>query len=166
MILSYEVIIRTLERLFVIVGLSLFIVIITQSYMVKDVDTFTTETEIYNTALLYSKAGISFYHPEIERLYPGIIDVSKFTTDTTTNLFPDRNHLSGVIILNATDGSMIKRIVVDSDRYKRWKPLTSYEGPGATRKSVRVHRVQYIDNGWYTPKTGYLTVEWVMKNHR
>lgn len=44
------------------------------------VDSSRTEAESYMTYILYSKEGISYYDSIIDRVYPGTVDINKFSS--------------------------------------------------------------------------------------
>lgn len=52
------------------------IVVLVRAFIVSEVNVTVAEAEIFGQALLYSKNGISYYEPKIDRVFPGIIDIS------------------------------------------------------------------------------------------
>ncbi len=45
-------------------------------------DTSRTEADTYLNFILYSREGLSYYDPDIDRVYPGVIDRARFVPGT------------------------------------------------------------------------------------
>ncbi len=97
------------------------IFLIVNSYFSFKLDTKDAEAAIFTQRLIYSPNGLSYYDPLSNRLYPGIIDLSKIQDTSTINksIFygEESRHIGAKIIVE--QGSKKTIGIYNPNVYKR-----------------------------------------------
>lgn len=132
---------------FILRILILIIVVFSVLYLVysnvkREFDIFNTESDIVVQAVIYNPNGIFLFDKEINRLYPGIVDLAKFNQeylDKNFNkalYFGDENRHVGIkFTLKDFYGKSANSITYNKRWYDQWEPLakTGYPGPGGAK---------------------------------
>ena len=85
-IISFSSIVWVGRIIFMLLVITVIILFV-NFYSDINISSHQAETELFINRMLYSPQGISYYDPISGRLYPGIIDLTKFETKT----LPDSN---------------------------------------------------------------------------
>lgn len=73
-------------RMFVILPILFFLNIYANSFVVTNVNTEAAEMELFIERFLYSPDGFIYYDSDINRYYPGTLDLSKFNDEKINNM--------------------------------------------------------------------------------
>jgi hypothetical protein len=130
-------------KIFLIIFVFIMVMIVTNSALKLTIDTFDTEAEILSYKLFYSRGGISVYDSEIDRVYPGIIDLEKFldTENMESELMniieykADTDYLSAKIEIFDEGIKMIDPVYFNRYHFLRWYPIamTKAKGDGGAK---------------------------------
>ena len=122
-------------------------------------DTSSAEAVSYVTNMLYSKDGIMLYDPEIDRVYPGIID----NFDTAVLDASMKVNISGefpaakLTLINAKSGS--EQVIYWNEKwYKRLKEKVGFKGKASPYIRTENLVVNVIQPDGSLPLS-YLTIE-------
>jgi len=123
-------------NLLLLIIVAVFLVFLINLFTVQELDIQRLEAEVLKDRILYSKNCISFYDSEIDRSYPGIIDMEKFSEENLKNcLFfveENRNIATKLTLLNPNNEE-IKTIYYNKEWYDKWLPLIGIPGPGGVK---------------------------------
>jgi hypothetical protein len=140
-----------LWKIFLIIIVFIFVLIVANSALNMSFDTFETEANILSYRLLYSKDGISYYDPEVERVYPGIIDLEKFV-DTkqieeklieTIDYTADPDHLVARMEIFDNELWNLEPVYLNRKYFLRWYPIAMAEGKGKGAASI-IEKTYYV----------------------
>lgn len=121
-----------IPRVFLLVVLVFVIYGLISLGIKNNADISQAESELILQRILYSTQGISYYDLELQRLYPGTVDLNKFTTRYLESIFSLPNedqHISARIELKTNDLE-IAPVYINEEWFNRWLPLTSFLGKG------------------------------------
>ncbi|MBN2567205.1 hypothetical protein JXB02_03930 [Candidatus Woesearchaeota archaeon] len=119
------------------------LVLLVRSYNVAVIETYETEALVFANAVIYSPDAISYHDPEINRVYPAIIDRTRFKPGIEPRLdevfsYGDTNTQIAAQMTLRPVGETPITIVYNRDRFDAWYQLasTSYGalGPGGVEK--------------------------------
>lgn len=124
------------------------IVFLVSAYIKVDIDTIESEANIFYNRIIFAKGGISYYDSDLDKVYPGLIDINHFTDpdlpDKLESLISftekDKRRMAARIALYDAQG-LVHEVFHNEKHYTYLLPL-SYQGtgPGA---STRVDHVLY-----------------------
>ncbi len=146
-----EEVIFFIPRILFIIAVLFATVILIKSFIIGVIDIRDVESNILTNRLIYSKDGLSYYDNEIDRVYPGIIDLNKFNElslinpnaldSSLINYGGDNPIISAKIILKQ-EGKDDIEVYYNRDRYDKWKPrvLASVRGGAGSVKAFNEHR--------------------------
>jgi hypothetical protein len=120
-----------LPRVIILAALIFIVYALISSGIKNEIKTFDAESELIINRMIYSRSGISYYDENIDRVYPGIIDVKKLSNlNAVFNLPADDVHLSARVTLTQT--GKLEPIIhyLNGEWFQRWYPLTSLMGLG------------------------------------
>ena len=137
-------------------------------YSKISINTFDSESEIFINRLLYSPDGISYQDPLSGRLYPGMIDISRFSNSTIPILqksidFGADKHIGASIKIKDFAGVAVAYGTYNPDTYRRTAEVGPAGPAGADLKQKQMY-VLINDNGRIYP--GMLDVSVVVERSR
>lgn len=116
-----------------------------RSHIKTEIDTQKTEADILFYRFIYSPHGLSYYDQDLDRLYPGIIDLGKmFGEDGMTGNLEkavsyagdDGGHIGARFKLFNSTGQEIMTFFYHEDAFRRMYPLSfGGSGPGSARRT-------------------------------
>jgi hypothetical protein len=146
-------------RLIYLVIVFFGIIVLVNSVVVKDENTFPVEAELLVQRLIYAPRAVSHYDDIINRVYPRIISFEDFADPKTPARLervieykPDP-HISAKLTLKEVGGNEIYTMYYHKEHYQKWK-VHAYRGatgPGSAslhKRSVPV----VIDNNYTVQK--------------
>jgi len=130
----------------------------------NEINVFNAESELIIQRLLYSKEGLSYYDPDINRLMIGTIDINKFSD----------NSLQSMLGFNTLDQHLAARFTLSTEKEKKyafinqewffkWLPLTGKLGVGGKGIQKEDFPVM-IRNAEGTQEYGRLLIEVILPN--
>ena len=123
-------------NLLLLIIVAVVLVFLINIFTVNELNTQRLEAEVLKDRVLYSKNCISYYDSEIDRSYPGIIDIKKFNEATLNDClyFKEENrNIAAKIMLTTSKNYDYKTIYYNQNWYDSWYPLVSIPGPGGTK---------------------------------
>ncbi len=132
----------------------------------RDINTEELEANVIITRLLYQPDGIIYYDDNLNRYYPGVIDLAKFNEARINNsLFMENNsYYTFNMTLYDKDMKLVKSIMFNPEKFGIFK--NAYDAaPAEGAKVVRsaneffydIRKIQYLKDDEI--KSGYLRVE-------
>lgn len=109
-------------RILMLVGILAVIGLIKSSALSDALQTYDTEFYISYTKALYSPTGLAYQSLESGRAYPGIIDMGDFN-EAAINGSMIQETPSRMTLMNM-DGTLIRQIYYDRERFEILEPLT------------------------------------------
>jgi hypothetical protein len=137
-----------LPIIFFIIFVFLSYVFFTNAFFKTNVGSAEAESKIYAERLLYAKECLAYYDGrEIKRVYPGIIDITKFTTERLEGCMnftkEERAALKAELLYNGDK----TEIFYNKDRFEMWDKLAGISGSGSFEKYNITTPVSVIENG-------------------
>ena len=113
----------------------LSIVFIVRGFVITDIDTRTAESYILINRIMYSPNTINYYDDDIERLYPGIVDLDNFNTERLEKaISPSENSGAKLTLLGKE-----KTIYYNEEKYNRYLSYATVKEEGAEEISTRLY---------------------------
>ncbi|MDP2750522.1 MAG: hypothetical protein Q8O89_06850 [Nanoarchaeota archaeon] len=150
----------------------LLVMIMLLMFIRTKIDMGSAETQIYVNRIFYSPTGISYYDEELQRGYPGIIDLQRFNEEILNHsLFftnPEEQYDTYIAInlsLKYADkkGKDVEAVTYyNKEWYERFVPRIGKKGRGGTKEWTRERDVVVKDDNLLLP--GTLTLHIVMPN--
>jgi len=159
---------QEIPRILLTIFVTLSIVFLISSFSKTEVKTFSVETNLMIQRIVFLEA-ISYYDQDINRIYPGIIDVEKFqAADFDARLsksifYSERNSWIGAkLYLQPMDYGFrnIERYY-NEDYYKLKEPLLGFKGIGGVDRNTQELFVLAIDQ-FGTKHPSKLTIDVIM----
>ena len=147
-----------IPRILFLTAVLFAVVILIKVFLIGVVDVREVESKILVNRLLYAKNGISYYDVDLNRVYPGIIDLKRFSELGSSN----PNELDSKIINYGADNPLISAKVTlnqegrgslivyyNRDRYDKWEPrvLASVKGGAGSVKAFSDKRYILVKDG-------------------
>jgi len=162
---SEDAVLMILNLLLLII-VAVVLVFLINMFTVNELNVQGLEADVLKSRILYSKNCISFYDSDIDRSYPGIIDIKKFNEDTLNNCiyFKDENrNIAAKLILADSKNQEIKTIYYNEVWYENWLPLISIPGPGGSKSfSSDLNMVMKDETGAF--KDVFLNLQIIIPN--
>lgn len=136
-----------IPKIILLVAVILVILGLVHMYVVTKIDTKDAEAAVLINRILFSPNGISYHDEELDRAYPGIIDLKRFN-DYVINksiALPENRIIAAKLTLSYINGTEIRTAFFDEDLYTKWSPMTRVRGPGGKTKIVKVISVLVKD---------------------
>jgi len=112
-----------IPRLVFVIITALSIYILTSIFIQTEISVLNTDAELLSDRLLYSSYGISYYDPLSNRIYPGIIDISKLKDTSILEkaiFYGDKStYLGAKITLTDNQGNIIGESIYNNNAYRR-----------------------------------------------
>lgn len=147
-------------------------VVIIRSFIADKIDIREAETAVFSETLLYSKNGISYYNPEIDRIYPGIIDINNLEDiqkRMNKKLIFGKSAKIGARITyyfdeieNYPDPKKQKSIYYNEHQFNNLAPFEGLSGSGGSYINKKNLEVSYIYD--YKTYPGKIMVEVAVPN--
>lgn len=104
-------------------------------YVVTNVDTKDTEVAVLVNRILYSPNGIVYSDKELERAYPGIVDLARFDETLLNNAIDlPGNRIIAAKLTLLDSNKEVKSIYFNKQWYENWAPKKYMGGPGGATK--------------------------------
>jgi len=123
-------------NLMLLIIVAVLLVFLISLFTVNELNVQRMEAEVLKDRILYSKNCISYYDPEIDRSYPGIIDAAKFKEEVLENCLyfkEEQNNIAARIFLTDANNFEYKSIYYSKNWFENWQPLIAIPGPGGTK---------------------------------
>jgi hypothetical protein len=164
---SFEMVTYIFRIIFLVIVISAILILV-RTYIVISVDTFDAESELIYNRFIYSVNGISYYDHEINRLYPGVIDIKRFNSSILDKAvdFGEYPHVGAEFTLKDERGIIKKTAIYNEDFYDEKIKLFDagyIRGAGGVKALKKENYVVYKDEDGKT-KQGFLEVEIVIPN--
>jgi hypothetical protein len=143
---------------FLLVALLIFFLMINY-YINNKIDTKELKVEILTNKILYS--DIIMYEDENDQVYPGIIDMKKFTDDNINSRinYQVKRHSTAMLeILDNEENKVVKTIYLNKAQYTNLEVLLKQEGKGGSSSYYKTFPVTYYDSGIYKYATLQMTI--------
>jgi hypothetical protein len=134
-IFSEDAVLMILNLLLLII-VAVLLVFLIGLFTVNELNVQRMEAEVLKDRILYSKNCISYYDSEIDRSYPGIIDLAKFKEESLENCLyfkEKQNNVAARISLTDAKDYEYKSVYYNKDWFENWQPLVAIPGPGGTK---------------------------------
>jgi hypothetical protein len=139
------------------------IVLFTAMHLNLSTESFEAESEIFIHNLVYSPHGISYYDGISGRLYPGTIDLSKFTNSTAPLLqksadFGGDRHIGAKITVYDFAGAPLTYAVYNPLTYQRIEERGVSGIGGVDVKEKQIYVLIKDKNNFYPGKISFSVV--------
>ena len=138
-------------KIFFLIIVLFSLVLLIRSFIITELDIFNAESDIFIQRILMSRTGISYYDKDVDRLYPGIIDIGRFTLPTIERILnesiyfgTENKKIAASLTLKNEIGTTIKTIIFNSDFYFTWEKMYKAQwlkGPGGINVKARKFEV-------------------------
>ncbi len=168
---AFETILNFFRLLFlIVVFFSLYFLV--RAFITQHIDTFETESNLLTNRIFLSKE-LNYYDQDIKRLYPGIIDLEKFTSQDF-----ERNILNSIYYGKINSEASAKITLLDIDSGGEYVYEAYYNKDLYNEKKVLVEAkligkgsAQRLDSNFYVLikgkdklKRGMLKIEAILPN--
>ncbi len=152
-------------RFIIVCLVALAMVLLVKTYIVTNIEIQETHAELFMYNVLNVKEGISYYDPEIQRAYPGIVSLDSFQTNLDERMDYGGNTLiAAKLDLFDTAGQLLSTNYYNKEWYERWIVLarTSWTGFGVPTEYIS-NKTVLIRNNDGTMKQGVLQIDVVIQ---
>ncbi|MBW2977601.1 hypothetical protein KY331_02030 [Candidatus Woesearchaeota archaeon] len=136
---------------FLFIGVSFAIIVyLAFSSIQENVDVQQTKNFILVNRMLYSPNSITYVDPNTGRVYPDIIDLTKFNEKVLNkSINTDKNQIAVKLELKNLDANEVIDAYLNQKWYDRWSPLVKFEQYSKTIKwrSVLIKKGDQINKG-------------------
>ncbi|MFH1399600.1 MAG: hypothetical protein ABIG95_05820 [Candidatus Woesearchaeota archaeon] len=139
-----------IPRLIFMIIATLTVVMIVKTFLIVNINVSEAEAKVMMGRLIYSPYCISYVHPETGRSYPGMIDLTKFSTDRIENCIhygESNDYLAAKLTLYFKDNGETESRFLNERGYAVWKPLADMNGPGSSNYYSDIFYVLVDDKG-------------------
>ena len=146
-------------RIFVLIIILGTLLIVISSQLNSGLDSHEVENYILIKRITYSPNLLAYKDPVTDRVYPGIIDFSKFSTENLESNLENKNKRLAVNIqLTNLETDKITKAYINEQRARAWDDYLSI---GGYDSSYFKRFVKIYDNGKFIP--GILTIRVIAK---
>ncbi len=159
-------------RIIFLVAVMFSIMILIRSYITTTIDISELQGNLLAYRMIYSPNSISNYDSEINRTYPGIIDVRRFESQNAEKFLEksayygkDSKEAGARLLLKGISNNEERTIYYNEDFFKEQKKLVDSgftEGPGGAKGYTKKYNVVMLSKG--SLSRGMLTVDVVIPN--
>ncbi|MFO7711038.1 MAG: hypothetical protein R6V53_04720 [Candidatus Woesearchaeota archaeon] len=122
-------------KLLMILIIGVAMVMVLNSTVTEDADTREVEATLFIHRLLYTPHGISYYDPGLDKVRPGIIDLSGFDESAINYSSDFQDHIAAKIELIKKNSGQTETIYYNKEAYMKLEPISySGKGPGSVTK--------------------------------
>ena len=136
----------------------LSVVFLVRMLVINHIDASGAEAKILTNRIYFSPNIISYYDPDIERAYPGIVDIEKYTKlqsleinslDAKSMAYSDNKLIAAKITLKNMETNAEYVIFYNKENYDYWEPriLSTVIGGSGSVKSINEQRYVLIKIG-------------------
>jgi len=158
-------------KIFFLVIVLFTLILLIRSFIVTELNVFNAESDIFIQRIMLSRDSISYYDVDIDRVYPGIIDLDKFTSATIDKVLNDsvyygteNKKIAASFTLKDESDNVIKSITYNPDYFSRWKEMYEAQwmnGPGGV--GAKAKRFEVLIKGTEL-KRGFLEIVVILPN--
>ena len=147
-----------IPRILFLTAVLFAVVILIKIFIIGIIDVREAESAILVNRLLYTKNGLSYYDEDLNRIYPGIIDLNSFNELSLNN----PNRFDNTIISYGSDNPIISAKITlkqegrrdliafyNKNRYDKWEPrvLVTVKGGAGSVKSFNDRKYVLVKDG-------------------
>ena len=161
-------------KIIFLVAVLFSLVFLVRSFIVTELDIFNAETDIFVQRILLSRNGVSYIDEDLDRLYPGIVDMDKFLSPDFEDILNHSIYFGEVnkkiasnITLLDEDGDTIRTVIYNPEYFFRWKEMLEAQwlrGPGGVGGKKKQFQVLIKSADSADLRPGLLIVEVVIPN--
>jgi hypothetical protein len=158
---AYEILWNTLIRLPYIALLFIIFAYMYTNLVDTALDSHRINDQITIKRILYSPNALAYRDDATERVYPGIIDITKANQPSFQKAFVtgDTNDFAAKVEITTLANNEVREIFINEEWYKRWTPLTSFD---QYEKEIFRRPVLIKDKDIYFP--GIIKIHIISKN--
>ncbi|MFH2019889.1 MAG: hypothetical protein ABIJ34_00595 [archaeon] len=126
---AYEILWNTIIRLPYIALIFIIFVYMYSNLIDTALDSHKINDQITLQRIIYSPDALAYKDPQTNRVFPGIIDVTKATQESFEKAFliGEGNNIAAKIELTTLADNDIRELYVNKIWYERWSPLTNFD---------------------------------------
>jgi len=155
-------VIMVIPRILFLIAILFAVIVLIKILIITTIDIREVESSILVNRLLFSKDVFSYYDKNVERLYPGIIDLEEFQEislnnpnklDTDTLAYgpdnPPNNPIIAAKIILEQEGKDDIIAYYNKERFDRWEPriLPGIKGGAGSFKLFREKKYVLVKEG-------------------
>jgi len=158
-------------KIFFLVVVLFTLIFLVRSFIITELDIFNAEADIFIQRLLLTRNGFSYYDEDLDRVYPGIVDLEKFSSVDIDKLLnnsiyygPENKRIAAGITLRDENDNTIKSIYYNPEYYLWWKEMLEarwIKGPGGVSAKTKKIPVWILGDGF---NNGFLEIEVIIPN--
>lgn len=114
---------RWILKIMFLVAVTVYITFVLFYFFTVRINTETLRTQILLHRFIYSTDGISYFDPEIRRLYPEIVDLNKFKSDTLSRAINSK-YAAAKLTLRELSSNQVYKIYYNEPEFRAWLPYT------------------------------------------
>ncbi len=139
------------------------VVLLVKIFIVTATDVRETESTILLNRLIYAKDGLSYFDSQLNRVYPGIIDLNRFEElsknnpnilDTQSISYGAQNQIIAAKIILRREGKDNIISYYNKDKFDKWEPralATVTGGSGSVKLSYYQKYILVYKDGKLSP---------------
>ena len=156
-----------IPRFIFLVVVSLAIVVMVRSFVITNIDTGGAEAKIFAERVMYSSSALAYYDEDIDRVYPGVVDMGNFVESRLENSikYPNPRVLAANITLyDKNQRRVMESVYYNEVWYKNWYPkaVSGVSGSGGVGTIEITKPVIYKNST--SENMGFLVFEVLMPN--
>ena len=175
--ISFKQIMFMFVRLLMLLIIFFSMVYVTRRHVITTNEIADTEVDILMRSLMTNRNSVIFYDKDIDRVYPYIIDASKFAKTYESKLedvfdFGEEQLIfaAKLTLYNskggpyAYGGQTLQPLYINEKRFQTWLDMarTRFIGPGGATEKTKLYHINVMDNG--VLKSGIIEISVVMPN--
>ena len=134
-----------IPRLIFFVFVAITVVFLIRTYVTYSIDVGDAEIEVQANRLVYSPLCLAYHDEVLDRSFPGIVDLDKFTPvqlDRCMRYGDWNDYIAMELVLRPLDDpeAIIAEVVYNAQGRDAWIPRVGKPGPGG----ASVRRVRYV----------------------
>ncbi len=119
-----------LPRGIFVVAIALVLIFVFGSFIITVIDVKEIHSLLLADHLFYDKNGLAYFDEEINRAYPGKVDLDKFNDD----LLKENIAVNALNVMAANINYGAETVYYNKERYERWSPRRGFGGPGGSQE--------------------------------
>jgi len=157
---AYDIVYWIVRILFVLM-MFFFLYFLARVYETRTVDTSENEARIFIMYMAYNPDAFS-YRDTTNRVYPGIVDVSKMTPEMLEQAMhyekENRMIAANITLYQADKTTTVRNVFYNEREYWTWAPLSlpTFTGEGTVRNVSDIRYVLYKEGDSEDFKPGFL----------
>lgn len=149
-------VILEIPKIIILVILLIFLIYLVNVFTLNRLDTQNLEASLIVDRIVYSRNCISYYDGNIDRPYPGIIDIKRFKSNILDSCIYygkdplgediENVYTAAKVTLTDIENGEAKEIYHNKDRYENWALYVGLEGAGGTRSYKETNYVLIMND--------------------